>query len=147
MFELDFFGLIDGAGIGWMAFIVVLTSLFTVLSGAIWPLMENWMEREEAAYLLTVCQEVDVEELERLTREIEEVEMWTREISRSQQIYELLEYEERVNLFSYPWLGRSRWELCVRKIEEYEDRIISLQAGIALLDQQVDAIWSTPIAI
>lgn len=147
MFELDFFGLINGAGIDWMVFVTVLTSLFTVLSGAIWPLMEKWMEKVEAESLLAACQEIDAGELERLSREIEEMENWMQKLVRGKRSYEFYEYEERVNLLAMPWLGRSRWELCVRKVELFEAQLKAVQEEIALLDLQIDGIWSTPIPI
>lgn len=121
MFELDFFGLISGAGVEWMTFCVILASLFTVLSGAIWPLMEKWMGEVEAEELLASCQEIDAEALEELS---------TRLV--------LVEKMEEAWLVRLPTLsvvdGRVAWkkiQMLARRREE--------------LDYQIDAIWYVPL--
>lgn len=123
MFELDFFSLINGAGVEWMTFCVVLSSIFVILSGAIWPLMERWMERVEKEELVKACGEIDAGELEMLS---------TRLL--------LVEKMEQAWLVRLPALDPADLRVAWKKIQAFTRRREEL-------DYQIDAIWCVPLVM
>lgn len=70
MYELDFFGLISCGGIEFMTWLCCFMSLFTVMMGLVWPLVEMLFKRWDVEEMMEACREIDSELLEEVSNEI-----------------------------------------------------------------------------
>lgn len=124
MFELDFFGLINGAGVEFLAFWVSVTSICTVMMGLIWPFMERLFQKWDIEELAASCQEIDAELLEKVAQEIT-----------------ILEKQERALM----------WHISPSRALEWSDMawngLVPIIRRREALEATLDFIWNTPIIL
>jgi hypothetical protein len=124
MYELDFFGLINGVGIEFLAWFIATLSISTVIMGLIWPMMEGLFQKWEAEELMEVLREIDAEVLEEMGTEIVQLEA-----AEAKLMWHIDPGLPGV------WTDMA-WKSLVPIVRRRET-----------LEQQLDHIWSTPILL